>query len=135
MKKTKRQKGQSLVEFALLLPILLIIMAGVLDLGRLYYTYVAVTDAAAEGASYASRHPNASTETITAWAQASSGGLINLEQDGTVEVIRPSLMYGDPITVSVSYSYTVATPFIQAMFPGGQFPLRAVASEVILTAP
>ena len=45
----KKEKGQSLVEFALLLPILLIILIGVVDLGRMYYAYVVITDAAAEG--------------------------------------------------------------------------------------
>ena len=50
-----KENGQSLLEMALILPVLIIILAGVLDLGRLYYAYVSVTDAAAEGAAYADR--------------------------------------------------------------------------------
>ena len=57
MKDKRREQGQSLAEFALVLPIVLLILAGVLDLGRAYFSYVAVTDAAAEGAAYASLHP------------------------------------------------------------------------------
>lgn len=46
-------RGQSLVEFVIVLPVLLVILAGLLDLGRLYYAYVAVTDVAGEAVAYA----------------------------------------------------------------------------------
>jgi hypothetical protein len=44
----KAQKGQSLVEFSLGLVFLLIIVSGLIDLGRLYFTHVALEDAAGE---------------------------------------------------------------------------------------
>lgn len=134
MKRQKHQKGQSLLEFALLLPILLLILAGVLDLGRLYYAYVAVTDAAAEGAAYAAIHPNAPYAEIEARATEASGGLIDLETYGTIEVYRPSIAPGQPVTVAVTFQFTLGTPIIQAFFEDGQIPLRAVASEVIRTS-
>lgn len=43
-----------MVEFAILSPILILVMAGMLDLGRAYYYEVATTDAARDGARYAS---------------------------------------------------------------------------------
>jgi hypothetical protein len=135
MRKRKHERGQSLLEFALLLPILLLILAGVLDLGRLYYAYVAVTDAAAEGAAYAAIHPNATYEEIEARATEASGGLIDLETYGTVEVIRPVIAPGQPVTVAVTFDFTLGTPIIQAFFEDGQIPLRAVAAEVIRTTP
>ena len=55
--KQRKEKGQSLVEFALVLPVLLIILSGVLDLGRLYYVYVVLTDSASEGVAYAISNP------------------------------------------------------------------------------
>jgi hypothetical protein len=39
---------------------------------------------------------------------------------------------GAPITVTVSYSFTVATPVISAIVPDGVLMLRAVANEAIL---
>lgn len=54
----KRQKGQSLLEFALLLPILLILLMGLLDLGRAYYVIVTLEDMAGEGAIYAAMYPD-----------------------------------------------------------------------------
>ena len=76
----QKEKGQSLLEFALILPVLLIILAGVLDLGRLYFAYVAVTDAAAEGATYAAMNPDETSE-IIARAQAATSGLVEIESE------------------------------------------------------
>ncbi len=53
----KRSRGQSVVEFALVLPILLLLLAATIDFGRLFYTYVAVDNAAKEGALYGARQP------------------------------------------------------------------------------
>jgi Flp pilus assembly protein TadG len=133
MKKKRKQVGQSLVEFALLLPILLLILAGVLDLGRMFYSYVAVTDAAAEGASYAAIYPNDTTGILDR-VQSASGGLVVIDRS-LVSVSCPScptIATGDRITVTVVYSYTLATPFISAIVPGGALMLNAVSSESIL---
>ncbi len=43
-------KGQSLIEFALLLPVLALIIFGVLELGRAFFAFIAITNAAREGA-------------------------------------------------------------------------------------
>lgn len=53
-----RGSGQALVEFALVAPILLVFIFGVLDLGRGIYTYSVVSDVAREGARYAIVHGN-----------------------------------------------------------------------------
>ncbi len=45
-----RREGQSLVEFALVLPILLLIIVGILEFGIAFRTYQVVTNAAREGA-------------------------------------------------------------------------------------
>lgn len=47
-----RRSGQSVVEFALVLPILLLLLVGIADLGRLYASVVAVESAAREAADY-----------------------------------------------------------------------------------
>ena len=62
----KRSRGQSLVELALVLPILLLLVAGALDLGRLYYSQITITKAAKEGALEASTNPT--------WSRPGSAG-------------------------------------------------------------
>ncbi len=46
------ERGQSLVEFALILPVLLLLLLGVLDMGRGVADNIALTNAAQEGARY-----------------------------------------------------------------------------------
>ncbi len=48
------KRGQSLAEFALILPVLVLLMLGAIDFGRVFFAYVSVTNAARNGADYAS---------------------------------------------------------------------------------
>ena len=50
MKNNPYRKGQGLVEFAILLPLLILIIFGVLDLGRAFFAQVALANAARVGA-------------------------------------------------------------------------------------
>ena len=48
--------GQGLVELALCLPLLLMLLLGIVEVGRIYYYTTIIASAAREGAGYASRH-------------------------------------------------------------------------------
>jgi hypothetical protein len=52
------EKGQSLVEMCFGLVVLLMIVSGVIDIGRAYFAYVALEDSAGEGALYMSAFPD-----------------------------------------------------------------------------
>lgn len=52
--KRKRHGGQALVEFALALPILLVLLVGILEVGRMLFIYSAVNNASREAARYGS---------------------------------------------------------------------------------
>ena len=58
LRRRPRTRGQSLVEFALILPLLMIFLATVLDLGRIYYANISLLNAAREGAFQASKTPD-----------------------------------------------------------------------------
>lgn len=131
MTRKQPETGQSLLEFAIILPVLLIIAAGVLDVGRLYFSYVAVTDAASEGAAYAAAHPT-NESYIVARARDASNITANESMVEFFCPTCPSVSSGDPVTVTVTYSFTLATPIVEAFVPGGVIPLRAVATEAIL---
>src|ERR1700676_2072186 len=49
----RRRSGQAMVEFAITLPILILLVAGVLELGRGYVFAIATSDAARDAARYA----------------------------------------------------------------------------------
>jgi hypothetical protein len=52
------QSGQGLVELALVIPVLVIIVVGALDLGRVFFSVITVTNVAREGARYLTLHPD-----------------------------------------------------------------------------
>ena len=55
----KSEKGQAMVEMALVLPILLLLVGAIVDFGWLFYSQLALNNAAREGARYAVIHYNA----------------------------------------------------------------------------
>jgi uncharacterized protein (UPF0333 family) len=57
-RKVVRQKGQALVELALTLPLILLLILGAMDFGRLFYTKLILTNAAREGANYLAYNPD-----------------------------------------------------------------------------
>jgi Flp pilus assembly protein TadG len=50
------KKGQELVEFAVMLPLLLIVLIGVIDLGRVFHASITIANASRAGARYASSY-------------------------------------------------------------------------------
>jgi len=142
--KNNSQVGQSLVEFSLMAVLLIVLLAGVMDLGRAYFTYLALKDAAAEGAYYGQAHPTWIDGSLSGVSDddpdnilyrikhsAPQGGLVDWTDAAiTVEVVNPPVP-GKTLTVTVSYPYTLITPFI-----GGQtLTLKARAVSVIISPP
>ena len=70
----KSTKGQSLVEFALILPLFMLIVLGIFDFGRAIYAYSALHNAAREGARYGAVH-HCDTAGIITMAQQMAAGL------------------------------------------------------------
>lgn len=132
-KKSKQSsRGQSLVEVALVLPIIIMILLGLLDFGRAFYTLVALRDAADEGASYASIRPS-DTAGIQQRAVEATTNLITI-QYGDVTVVRPpNLTVGQPITVTVDFDFALFTPFVQGLLPDGELILHGSATHPIIT--
>ena len=54
----QKERGQSMVELALTITLLMVLLAGTVDLGRAFFTWLALRDAAQEGASYGSIYPS-----------------------------------------------------------------------------
>jgi Flp pilus assembly protein TadG len=110
------QSGQSLAEFALMLPILMMICLGVLDLGRCFFTYISLTNAAREAARYAALNGSASCTQVykefggTACNTGTQtvSGCVN----GTLSASGSGSGTGNPYTVTVSCDFQLLTPFM-----------------------
>ena len=144
MNKRRSEKGQSLVEFGATLTVLIIVLAGVVDIGRAYFTFIAIENGAGEGALFAAHHPTWVTESDSTSsnpqydnieyraAHESPNSLVDWSRATvTVEYSDPATI-GEPITVTVSYEYDLLTPFISSMASGGSLTLGASATQRIL---
>jgi Flp pilus assembly protein TadG len=130
MNKKPSLKGQTLVEFALLLPILLLLSVVVFDLGRAVYYYSAIHNAAREGARYGTTNPNdvfGMRNTTVNYAIGVGLNIANVTAGPGPNQIVGS--FPNPtVRVSVNYSFSPATPLVANLLPGGQITLRSQAT-------
>jgi Flp pilus assembly protein TadG len=118
--------GQTAVEFALILPILILILMGVFDFGRAFYAYSVVANSAREGAR-AGVYANATNQNVT---DAINRYWIGLGTNPAITISpSPTRVTMGTISVTVSYVFQPVTPLIDAFLPGGHITL--VASSVM----
>jgi Flp pilus assembly protein TadG len=113
-------RGQSLVEFALILPIFIFLAVVIFDFGRAVYYYNAIHNAAREGARYGVIKPNDDLGMIDAAEKYAVGlGLDNLQISASV---APSELVGNDevgysntyaVTVTVDYCFVPVTPLVE----------------------
>jgi len=119
-------KGQAMVEAALTLPLLLLFLVGIADLGRVFTAYQALANAAREGARYCALHPGDSAGTrlrIT----GELGGYVAAD---TAVVVCPVVARGQPVTVTVAGTFAPITPYVSNLM-GGPMRMEAPASMVV----
>lgn len=113
----KKENGQSLVEFALVLPILLILVFSIIDFGMLFSA------------------KNDLEITSFATARAISLGKLDPLPSG-VSVTPPVYQVGDKVQVKVTVlSYTGKTPIIQLFFGSNYVTLTSTTNIVIEQKP
>ncbi len=156
MKFTPRQRagsrGQSVVEFALLLPVMLLILLVAIDFGRLFFSYVQVTNASREAAAYAAADPTVSQASIAARAgqEANTQGQ---RGEGALAVDAPICQTaaappvtvscataasnntgtGNQVTIGVRRRFTFFMPVIGAMF--GNLTISSTSTSPVYNAP
>ena len=143
----RNERGQSLVELAVTLPILILLLLGTIDFGMAIFSYSMLRDAAQEGAFYGSFNPTNKAEIENRTRNISPRGEeeifsspVNLMNKDMVQVDVHAL--GQPcqgttkgvtnsIRVSVSYRYPVLMPFVGPVL-GATIPLTGTATNIIL---
>jgi len=125
----RNARGQSLVEFALLLPILMLIVVVLVDLGRAVYYYSVVHNAAREGARYGIVHYNLSRDDLIAniitTAHDLAIGLDQAELTITPNVPAYPIESGDILEVTAEYSFEAVTPLANLFIAGGVIDLSS----------
>ena len=120
-RRAEGEAGQGLAEFALVLPVLLLVMMGILDFGRAVFAYNSLSNAARDGARVAIVDQTISGG-IPAGAQEAANqatGLgLNPAADVTVTYTVPGastaacVAIGCEATVEARYRFTAITPII-----------------------
>jgi Flp pilus assembly protein TadG len=115
-----RQNGSALVEFALIVPILLIVLFGIVDFGLFFYNDLLLTQVARDAARYASVGN-------VAEASAAIGNATLVSTTITAQSIDPASA-GQPATVTLTAAYQPVTPL-----PGliGLGPLNIDATAIM----
>ncbi len=151
-----RPQGQALVEFALVLPVMLLLLLLAVDFGRLFFTYVAVNNAAREATFYAVSHAGDSDfdqaifDGAVAQAGLSEANVQSQGDEGTVSISAPECFVpstgspvacdtaaqfaggiGNYVKVSATQPFDFLTPFVGEIF-GGQLTLSASATGPLL---
>jgi Flp pilus assembly protein TadG len=133
----RSEKGQSLVELSVCTVILLILLAGIVDLGRGLLTFMTLREATTEGLLYGSYAP-ADHAGIEARVRASSRFPVNLRDPEVVSVAvstPPNPCTGKAVTVEVTYVYKILTPFLGTLLGRQDFPMTTSSTGTILSPP
>lgn len=124
MKLFKNEKGQSLVEFALVIPLLLLIVMAIIEFGLMFNAYITITNASREGArGGALGDDNAGIELVV------DSVANHLDLNNISVVITPNTRSrGDMLSVTVTYDYQLITPIISNILS----PIVNLESETVM---
>jgi Flp pilus assembly protein TadG len=119
--------GNSMVEFALVLPLFLVLTFGILDFGRLFYEQETLQYAIRQAGRFAVTGQNSGTNRVTAIKQVAenaSAGLINSGNINNLLITSGGVTNtaGGPsqeMTITMVSNLQLITPGIAAFFPNG----------------
>ena len=97
-------RGQALVEFALVIPILLFLLLGVADFARAWNVYEVLTDAGREATRLAVVDNGSTATDVRTVVKQAAGRAGVLVQDTDITITEGAAR-GEPTTVTVSYSH------------------------------
>src|ERR1700682_1227342 len=115
-RRKRRFRGQALVEFAIPLPILIALVAGVVELGRGYVYAVATSDAARDGARYAA----GKTATTNGPGLVNMCSLVKADLAAvTAKVVCPTqVAHPPPFVVVTDYTKPLSGQAVVAIYCG-----------------
>jgi Flp pilus assembly protein TadG len=101
------EKGQAMTEFAVVLPVVALVLFGILQFGIAFNNYLTLTDAVRRGARVAAvsrQTGSGSSDTVTAVKQAAS----DLNQSQLAVTVNSGWQPGDDVVVSATYPYAIS---------------------------
>ncbi len=128
----KREDGASAVEFALVLPILTLLVFGIIQFGIIFNYYLSITHAAREGVRWAALEYNGDAVRIKTKDAAPYLNPPLTDEDIRISNENPTIDdQGNPITVWVDYDVPINIPFMDVFFPDSKITLTSSATQRI----
>ncbi|MGH2461883.1 MAG: TadE/TadG family type IV pilus assembly protein [Chloroflexota bacterium] len=125
----RQSLGQSLVEMAIVLPVFLLMTMGIFDLGRAVWQGSTLAEVARNGARYAITAPSDCAGIKNAVINSATGVALTTS---SVTISEPSgVETSDPVTVSVTATFTPATPLIANAIGESSLTLTRAATMII----
>lgn len=112
----RQQRGQSMVEFALVLPIMLLLMMGMVDFSRMLGVYLILQHSAREGARLGIT--GATDSEIVSRVQGTATTLAPSALTVTITPAQGSRTSGSDLTVKCQYPYKLMTPLVSSIVGG-----------------
>jgi Flp pilus assembly protein TadG len=126
-----RRRGDAVVEFALIAPVLLLLLFGVTELGRVVDAWVVVHNGVREGARAGARMANTNAAVVGTAAQQATSTYLSLGLGGRSDVantlVPAPVVSTDSVQVSAEADMIIYVPLIQSII-GAQVPIRATVS-------
>ena len=147
------RRGQSLVELAIVLPVLLLLTVGAIDLGRAYFGAINLENAVKEGAFFGARNPECSDDSVTDCDDPSNvEARVEIELAGIAPTTFEAKCFaagtttftgsgmaladcedGDVYYVRAQIPFNLVTPLISSIV-GSSITLSSDASATVLTS-
>jgi Flp pilus assembly protein TadG len=137
------QSGQSLVELAISLIVLLYLLLGAVEFGIALFQYVSIRDAAQEGALYGSINPTdtagmqaraiAAAADVTPLTAANVTPSWNSANKCEGSTLINSILTTNTVTVSIVFDHDIFLPLVGEMIGTDKITLRARVTDAILS--
>jgi Flp pilus assembly protein TadG len=105
--RTKREQGQTMTEFALVLPLLALLLFGVIQFGIVFHQYVTLTDAVRTGARQGAVGRNLSNPGSTVVNRVRTSAA-DLDQSKLAVTVNSTWEQGTDVSVTATYPYDIS---------------------------
>ncbi len=115
IKSLRNSKGQSLVETALILPLIILLLMGMVEFTRIFGSYLIITHASREGARLAAIGKSDEEVILNVKSKAGLLSASAIEVDLTPD--DDSRISGSDVCVTVEYAVVIYTPILSGIIP------------------
>ena len=121
----RNQRGQVLVEMALILPIICLLLLGMMEFGRIFHTYLVLTNASREGARAAA--VGQTDHQVVAAVVDTAASLHTEVLTITIDPGEGGRARGQGVTVQVAHKLPLTAPLFSTFLPN-PFPVEAATT-------